>query len=143
MKLQYKGLEGSLNLLFQRTFFLIFPLFQKYLKPQVRTNKILSSFVYHPCPSRLASRIYPFKFLKTPYLSPECLLNFLWLAYSTMRGKNLKFMVFTFLENALNLYIFPHGPVPHSKIQAEFFENLFPPIRKRQRKIWLALSKFN
>ena len=29
-------------------------------------------------------------------------------------------MVFTFLENALNLDIFTHAPVPHSKLQAEF-----------------------
>ena len=36
-------------------------------------------------------------------------------------------MVFIFLENALNLCIFTHAPDPHSK---EFFENLFPPIRK-------------
>ena len=36
-----------------------------------------------------------------------------------------KFMVFTFLENALNLGIFTHAPVLHSKLQVEFFENLF------------------
>ena len=35
-------------------------------------------------------------------------------------------MVFAFLENVLNLGTFPHAPVPHSKIQAECFENLFP-----------------
>ena len=35
-------------------------------------------------------------------------------------------MVFTFLENALNLYIFTHTPVPHSKVQETFFKNLFP-----------------
>ena len=34
-------------------------------------------------------------------------------------------MVFTFLENALNLRIFLHAPAPQSKFQAEFFENLF------------------
>ena len=36
--------------LFQYTLFLMFPLFQKYLKPQVRTNKIVNSVVYHACP---------------------------------------------------------------------------------------------
>ena len=40
-------------------------------------------------------------------------------------------MVFTFLENALNLDIFTHEPVPHSKLLAEFFENLFPPTAER------------
>ena len=46
-------------------------------------------------------------------------------------GKNFQLMVFTFLENALNLCIFTHAPVPHSKIQAEFFENLLPSDEKR------------
>ena len=36
-------------------------------------------------------------------------------------------MVFTFLKTALNLLTFTYAPVPHSKFQAEFFENLFPP----------------
>ena len=34
-------------------------------------------------------------------------------------------MVFT-LENELNLCIFTRAPVPQSKIQVQFFENLFP-----------------
>ena len=37
-----------------------------------------------------------------------------------------QFMVFTFLENALNLCIFTHAPVPHLKLRVEFFENLLP-----------------
>ena len=40
-------------------------------------------------------------------------------------------MVITFLRNALNLGIFTHAPVTHSKIQAEFFENLFAPTAER------------
>ena len=47
-----------------------------------------------------------------------------------MHWKNFKVMVLTFLENALNLCIFTHAPVPHSKLQAEFFENLFCPSKK-------------
>ena len=35
-------------------------------------------------------------------------------------------MLVTFLENALNLCIFNHALVPHSKLQVEFYENLFP-----------------
>ena len=46
-------------------------------------------------------------------------------------GKICEFMVFTFLENALNLGIFTHGSVPHSKLQAKIFENLFPPTAER------------
>ena len=43
----------------------------------------------------------------------------------------VKFMVFTLLENALNLDIFTHSPIPHSELQAEYFENLFPPTVER------------
>ena len=42
-------------------------------------------------------------------------------------GKNFQFIVFTFLENALNLRLFTHASVPHSKLQVDFFENLFLP----------------
>ena len=46
-------------------------------------------------------------------------------------GKSFKFMLFTFLENALNLGIFTHAPVLHSKFPAECFENLFSPTSER------------
>ena len=39
-------------------------------------------------------------------------------------GKNFQFMMLTFLENASNLCIFAHVPVPQSKLQGGFFENL-------------------
>ena len=42
-----------------------------------------------------------------------------------------KLMVFIFLENALNLGMFTHSFVPHPKLQAEFFENLFPQTAER------------
>ena len=42
-------------------------------------------------------------------------------------GKIFQFMLFVFLQNALNLCIFTHASVPHSKLQVEFSENLFPP----------------
>ena len=40
-------------------------------------------------------------------------------------------MVFT-LENELNLCIFAHAPVPHSKLQVQFLVNLFPPRAKNK-----------
>ena len=40
-------------------------------------------------------------------------------------------MVFTFLENALNLGIFTHAAVPHSNIHAECSETLFSPTAER------------
>ena len=46
-------------------------------------------------------------------------------------GKNFQFMLFT-LENELNLCIYTHAPVPHSRLQVQFFENLFPPRAKNK-----------
>ena len=47
-----------------------------------------------------------------------------------MWEKIFSFMVFTFLENALNQWIFTHAPGPQSKRHVEFFENIFPPRQK-------------
>ena len=38
------------------------------------------------------------------------------------------------LENVLNLFIFTHCPVLHSKLQVQLFENLFPP-RARNKAV--------
>ena len=61
--------------------FLLTLLFWGYLNSMIRINKMANSLDYHPCPSRLASRIHLFIFLYTHEgfisLSPECLLNFL------------------------------------------------------------------
>ena len=91
--------ERCLNLLFQRTIFLIIPLFQKYLNPQVRTNKMVNSVVYHPCPARLASMIHLFILLST----------FIYLS------RILKFMTLKFIENGLILWIIIHVPILHIK----------------------------
>ena len=66
-----QSVQRSLNLLFQHTLFLVFPLFQKYINPQVRTNKLANRFVYHLCSSILASGIQPyfFKLLRVLSLS--------------------------------------------------------------------------
>ena len=65
------------------------------------------------------------------------------LVYSTKWGKFFQFIVFIFVENALNLWIFIHALVPYSKLQAGFFENLFPPRRMGWRELWFSLTKFN
>ena len=70
--------------LFQRTLFLLPPFFRKYLNPQIiRINKMVKQCKYHPCLSRLASRIQYYKV-----------------------GNIFEFTVFIFLENALNLGVF-------------------------------------
>ena len=50
--------------------------------------------------------------------SLTCIFYHLW--------ENFKLMMFTFLEYALNLCIFTHDLVLHSKLQIKFCENLFP-----------------
>ena len=134
LEIPIQNVQRCISILFQRNLFLTFLLFQKYLNPQVRAKKMVNSVVYHPCPSRLAWRIHPFIFLQTPqgFIS---LQNVSWI-FSNLyilpcAGKIFKFMVFAFLENALNLGIFTHAPVPQSKLQAEIFENLFPPTAER------------
>ena len=49
--------------------------------------------------------------------SLACIFDHVW--------EKLKFMLFTFVEKTFNLGIFTYAPVPHSKHQAEIFENLF------------------
>ena len=69
------------------------------------------------------------------YLSPE------FLYIQPCVRKFFQFIVFTFLENALNLCIFTHALVPRSKLQVEFFENLFPPRRKGVEETTICFIK--
>ena len=68
------------------------PFLRKYLNPQfIRINKMVKQCKYHPCLSRLASRIQYYKV-----------------------GNIFEFTVFIFLENALNLGVFySWHPTPH------------------------------
>ena len=88
---------------------------------------MVNSLHCHPCPSRLASRLHPFRALSLP---PECLLNFLSNYYTPLcTEKIFKVMEFTFLENALIWGIFTHAP-SHSKLTPKFL-----PSRPRQKEI--------
>ena len=125
---------------FNTSFFLMFPLFQKDLNPQLRTSKLVNSVVYHPWPSILALGYILISLNSLGfYLCPECFLNFLWLV-----EKSFQFMVFA-VGNPLNLWIFTHVLVLHSKLQEEFCEICFPqgPRTKGWRKLWFALLKFS
>ena len=105
----------------------MFPLFQKYLNPQVRNSKLVNSVVYHSCPSRLASGKHPYFFNLLRVLSlSRMLVEFSDLYIPQSVAKVFQFMVFT-LENAFNLNIFTHAPVAHSKLQIQCFENMFSP----------------
>ena len=56
-------------------------------------------------------------------------------------GKSFKVLVFTFPENALNLGIFTHAPIPHSKLRAKFFENLISPTAERGGEYYDLLNQ--
>ena len=51
------------------------------------------------------------------------------------------YLLFTLLKNASNLCIFTHASVIHSKLQAEFFENLFPRKTKGVEKTIICFIK--
>ena len=106
--------------------------FQKYLNPQVGTNKLVNSVGYHRYSSILASGMHPyfFKLLKVLSLQNACSI-FCDLYIPPCVGEKFQFMVFT-LENEFNLCIFTHARVLHSKLQVQFFENLFPPRAKNK-----------
>ena len=59
-------------------------------------------------------------------------------------GNFFQFVVFTFLENALNLnfFVFTQASVLQSKLQVEYFENLFPfPKTKWVEETMICLIK--
>ena len=95
----------------------MFSLLQKYLNTQVRTNEFVNSVAYHLCPSVLASGIHPYFFKLLRVLSVSRVWVNLWCSHQTIK---------------LNLCIFTHAPVLHSKLQVQFFENLFPPRAKNK-----------
>ena len=109
--------RGASTLYFNASFFCCHNFFEARIpQPTVSNQQNGKRCWLHLCSSKLASRTYWFIFLEIPlgfYLSPECLLNFLSNLYiPPWVGKNFKFMVLTILENALNLGIFIHAPLP-------------------------------
>ena len=79
------------------------------------------------CKEKLQSSISTHPFSDVPSFSQfslTCIFHHVW-------EKNFQFRMFTLLYE-LNLCIFTHAPVPHSKLQVQFFENLFPPRAKNK-----------
>ena len=118
------------------------PPFQGYVKPQVRINKMITISLKDICFDIFINSL-------GLYLSPEYWLNFLSNLYiQPWLGKNFKFMVLIFLENALNLGIFTHAPIKvegnYSFSPCSIFSKIyFPQQHNGWRKLWFALSKFN
>ena len=57
-------------------------------------------------------------------ISLTCIFHHMW-------GNIFQFMIFTFLENVLNLCSFTHASVLQSKLQVESFENLFSSLKMK------------
>ena len=111
-----------------------------WLEPE---NWLTVFFTTLSLPLRLASQGYIFLiFLNSlGFYLLECLLNFLWLAYSNMCGKNVSIYGVYILRKSLNLCFFIHVPVPHSKLVVEFFKNLFPPRQKGLEEAMISFVK--
>ena len=98
---------------------------------QTVVNTMVTSVVYLLCP-RAYILSYFIKLLRDLSLSGMVVACM----FHQVREKFSEFMVFTFLENALNLHIFTHALIPHSKFQDNI--NI-----KEWRKLCFNLSKFN
>ena len=108
--------------------FLLPLLFQGYRNPQVRIRKkkltaLINNLVHQDQPQGYILS-YFYKLLRTSSLSRMLEEFSLKLVYSTMVGKSFKSMVFTFIENALNLDIFTHTYFPfHSKLSLSSYHH--------------------
>ena len=134
-------MQTSLNLLFQRTLFLMFAHFQKYLKLQARTNKLVIKVFYHPCHSRLASGIhlsYFFKLLRVLSLKNAC-----WVFYSNMCGKHFPIYDVHIPRKCIESVHLYSCPSPPLKTPGRIFWKSVSPKRKGWKKLWFALPKFN
>ena len=144
MKPQYKVYRDASIFYFNAPFFLMFPLFQKYLNPQVRTKKLVNSGFLPRFSFKTSLKDTPFHISLNSVefsLFPECLLNFLWLVYSTMFGKKFSIYGVHIPRKCIESMHFYSCSSPPLKLQVEFFENLFPPRRNGRRKLWFFNQK--
>ena len=104
-------------------------LFFKTSQLQVRTKKLVNSAGYHPLSFKISLKGTSFHVSLNSlgfYLSPECLLNFFWLVYSIMRGKNFSI----------------HGVhIPRKCIESmHFYSCSSPPLKTPGRVFWKSVS---
>ena len=109
------------SFIFQCTLFLLPPIFVEdtltfWLESTKWLTVLITTFILQDQPQGYILS-YFYKLLGL-YFSPECLLNFLSIFYITpCMGKSFKFMVFKFLDNALNIGIFTHVSLPHAHLK--------------------------
>ena len=111
------------------TLFLVLPLFQKYINSQVKIKKIGKECCLPPLSFKISLRnayIHISLNLLEFYLSPECLLNFLWLVCSTMCGK---------IVSIYGVHI------PRKCIKSlHFYSCPSPPLKTPGRIFWKSIS---
>ena len=107
------SLQRHLSPLFKRSFFSLSPSLSKISEPPSQNQQNDKHSVdYHPCPSRLASRIHPFN-ISVNYL-----------------GLYLSIMLVEFTLPSLLRKIFTHTLFPYLKFSSKFLSS-----HSRQRKI--------
>ena len=107
------SLQRHLSPLFKRSFFSLSPSLSKISEPPSQNQQNDKHSVdYHPCPSRLASRIHPFN-ISVNYL-----------------GLYLSIMLVEFTLPSLLRKIFTHALFPYLKFSSKFLSS-----HSRQRKI--------
>ena len=118
-------------------------LFQKYLSPQVTTiNCCLPPLPFKFSLSDTFFYIF-FKLLRALFLSRMLVEFSLTCIFHHVWEKKIKFMLFTFPENALNLGIFTQRTFPTQNSMENFLKICVTQQQKGWRKLWVALSKFN
>ena len=118
--------------MFQRTFFLMFHLFQNYINLQVRTKKLVNSVDYHSCPLRLALGIHYYFFKLLRVLSLSRMIDEFSLTYICYHVWENFFNLWCHIRKYIQSMDIYSRPVPHSKLQVQLFENLCSPRAKNK-----------
>ena len=134
LEIPIQSIQKSLNLLFQCTMFLMFPLFKKYPGQNQQSGKqcclphlsfkiSLKDTSFNISLNSLL-RVLPLSTMLVAFSHNACCI-FSNLCFSPCARKNFRVLVFTFLENALNLCIFTHAPVPSPQSRQNFLRICF------------------
>ena len=144
MKLQCK-VYREVSVFYFNSPFSDVPSFPKISQPSGYNQQIGKQFCLPPLSFKINLRDTSFHISLNSfgfYLSPEYLLNFLWLVYSTMFGEKFSNYGDHLPRKCIEskVCIFTHAPVPPVKRN---FWKYFSPRRKGWRKLWFALFCWN
>ena len=118
--------------------------FSKISKPQIRTNKLVNSVFYHPCPSRLASGMHPFHISLNSsgfYLSRMLVEFSLTYIFQNAWEKVFNLQCSHFQKIIKSMLFYSCPSLPTQKSWQNFLKICFPQDRRCGRKLWFAPSK--